>query len=130
MGEHKFPKKVVEGAKEVTPEEQADIDADKKLSHAVSVTVSELRRFGDERTEIPDNTITEQAIEAAYGGMRDRATAAQMVPLSTSISMSTCVVNDRPYLTLVLIVNWMDREELEIMQRRQALIGGPGPRGA
>ena len=73
-------------------------------------------------------------IVEAMKRIADRAVAAGMIVLSTTISTNTFVITlEEPirhesWLTVTVICHWASRESLERQQRQSELLGQPGPR--
>jgi hypothetical protein len=107
---------------EITDEQIAE---DKKLSHAVEVVDIHPSEGG-------------KAIAEMLTVIGERALAAGMIVLSTTISTNTYLVHvwkdlkqsEVPRLVVTIICHWQNREMLESMQRQNALMGQPGPRRA
>ena len=97
------------------------VERDKTLTHAVELVVHPL---SSER-------YAADAIEDAMVQIKERAEAAGMVPLSTSTAQSAYVVDGCDTIVFSIVVNWMERDALEKMQRQSRLMGGGqngGPR--
>lgn len=92
---------------------------DQALTHAVELV------SGD----VEDHEMASD-ISKAMKRIADRAVAAGMMILSTTISTNTTVVDGAVYLTVTMICHWASREMLEQQQRQAALMGMPGPRRA
>jgi hypothetical protein len=109
-----------------TPEEQAKIDADKKRPHVSMVVFCSLSTgniFQDQVSEM---------LEAGMIRLKERADAAKMIILSTSISTNMVELAALPFLCVMILCQWAEIEKLEEQQRRAFLAGGgaPGRRGA
>jgi len=67
-----------------------------------------------------------RAIENACSILSRRAKAAQMVPLSTSIFAvgSPAAGGSGGVVTVGVMLNWIFKDNLEALQRQQALMGG------
>ena len=73
------------------------------------------------------------AIAQALRIIGERAVAAGMMVLSTTISTNTYIANEelgvmKPHLVVAIICHWQKRALLESMQRQNALMGQPGHR--
>jgi len=97
-----------------TEEEAARIEADKVTTHAVVVL-----SFPAIDTEEAETQLVE-----AMKLINARALAAGMVVLSTSISSVAWVPESgRGWVTVVIMCQWMSRDEMARMQRQQMLTG-------
>lgn len=83
-------------------------------SHVVEVVVG---RFDTEQEQAK----TVERLEAAYAKLRKRAIDENMVVLS---SMQTCEHLAPFTICYTITVNWISRDELEALQRQQALLRG------
>lgn len=107
-----------------TPEEQAKIDQDKARPHAAVVVLAPLSIvtvFQDAAADM---------IERATVAVKNRADAAKMIVLGTSLATNIVSLDGILYLSVALLCQWAEIDKLEAMQRRQALAGMPPGRGA
>ena len=83
--------------------------------------------------EVVDIKVSEggNAIADMLTRIGERAIAAGMVILSTTISTNSYVGDDTPRLVVTIICHWQNREMLESINRQnQLLMNQPGPRRA
>lgn len=102
-------------------EEQVKIDQDRSRPHAVMCVLANLT---------DKETFQESCADAVEKGMRqlrNRADAAKMQILSTSISTNIMMVGEVPYAYVMVLCQWVEVEKLQEMQRRAALVGGSMP---
>jgi hypothetical protein len=108
-----------------TPEEQAQIDADKKLPHVAIVLLAQLTFTHTFQPEVS------KVLERGMASVKERADRAKMIILNTSISTNTIDMNEGPYLSVMILCQWAEIEKIEEAQRRAFLAGGgSGRRGA
>lgn len=109
-----------------TLEEQAKIDRDQTLTHCAEIV----------DVPVGAGEYMEQAAMAISDAMLRidvRSKEANMVVISTSISTNMSVARSgERHLTMTIMCQWVNRDKLEQMQRREALGGGglPPRRGA
>lgn len=98
---------------------------DRHSSHAVEIV----------NVELTHTNIASEQVSRAMSRINQRAMAANMVILSTTISTNTYVLDKtehataRPWLALTVLCQWVERSKLESMQRTNILAGGLPPRG-
>jgi hypothetical protein len=107
---------------ELSKENQAQIEEDRSTTHAVTVLCLPLSGS----TVVNDEGRAEASIADAIDDIDQRAKAANLQAFAPQISQSTCANNGVIWLTVTIIVQWVDREKLQSLQRQQALMGGPG----
>lgn len=107
--------KLIGKGEQPTPEEQELIEQDKKLSHAIYVASGPLNNDDDDPTA---------RIEAGYAEINERALAAQMVVLGTTVALSTCAVEGKPHFTYLICSQWVEKAKLESLRLQSRILGG------
>jgi hypothetical protein len=96
----------------------AEILRDQVLTHAVEVATE---------SGVKGDALARE-VEQAFVRIGDRCKKAGMVPVSMSMFGVGVPNGQTGAVTVVVMCNWIFKDNLEAMQRQQALMPGPGTR--